>query len=309
MSGPVSADEALDVSDDPQHLGVEVFESRESTVGEIRVRRALPLRARRTVGSWCFADHMGPVEVTRTRSIDVGPHPHTGLQTATWLVEGEALHRDSLGTEQLLRAGELNLMTAGNGVSHSEEATGSYAGTLDGIQLWIAQPEATRHGPPAFEHHPELPALELGTSRARVIVGELEGVSSPARRDTDHMAVELDMRPGTTVVPLRDGYEHALIVLRGRVEVDGEVVEPGRFAVAGEGRDEVGIVAAEPTVAILLGGVPFPEELVMWWNFVGRSRDEVAAAGDDWNAFHERFGSVQSPLGRIPAPRPHWRRS
>jgi redox-sensitive bicupin YhaK (pirin superfamily) len=308
MSGPVSQGEEVDVRDADCAAGVEVHPGRESTVGEIPVRRVLPLRGRRTVGPWCFADHMGPVAVTEDHGIDVGPHPHIGLQTATWLVRGEALHRDSLGTEQLLRPGQLNLMTAGRGVSHAEEATGAYRGELAGIQLWIAQPEATRHGEPAFEHHAELPTVTLGSATATVFVGSLAGVESPARRDTDHLGAELRLGRGRAALPLDPAHEHALVVLEGALDVDGAHLEPGRLATAGRGRHELVLDAPADAVAVLLGGVPLPDELVMWWNFVGRSRDEVARAGADWNGpdAAARFGSVASGLARIDAPRPHW---
>ena len=149
MSGPVTPADAPPVAahGDATARSVEVLESRASLVGELTVRRALPRRAHRTVGAWCFADHMGPATVTVERGIDIGPHPHIGLQTVTWLVAGEILHRDSLGSEQVIRPGQLNLMTAGDGVAHSEERTGRYAGEVHGIQLWVAQPSSTRCGP------------------------------------------------------------------------------------------------------------------------------------------------------------------
>jgi redox-sensitive bicupin YhaK (pirin superfamily) len=153
-------------------------------VGKIRVRRSLPRRERRTVGAWCFVDHMGPASVTETVSIDVGPHPHTGLHTVTWLIEGEILHRDSLGSEQVIRPGQLNLMTASHGVAHSEEATGAYRGQLHGVQLWVAQPESTRHGTAAFEHHAELPRLELGRSEATILSSWREKRSKRAASPT-----------------------------------------------------------------------------------------------------------------------------
>ena len=200
-------------------IDVVVTESRPSQVGSLTVRRALPRHGRRTVGAWCFADHMGPVAVTEEQGIDIGPHPHTGLQTVTWLVAGEIVHRDSLGSEQPIRPGQLNLMTAGHGVSHSEERTGHYRGDLHGIQLWIAQPEATRHGDPAFEHHADLPRRDLEAGTATVLVGELDGATSPARRDTEHVGVELDLRSGRSTVPLHRGWEYALVVLAGAVTV------------------------------------------------------------------------------------------
>ena len=161
---------------------VDVLTSHEAQVGSLTVRRALPQRRRRTVGAWCFADHMGPADVTEGSGLDIGPHPHTGLQTVTWLIDGEALHRDSLGSEQVISAGQLNLMTAGYGVSHAEEATGHYRGTLQGIQLWIAQSDATRDGSPGFEHHAELPRLEIGEASATVLIGDFNGARSPATR-------------------------------------------------------------------------------------------------------------------------------
>src|SRR5437588_4829373 len=174
--------------------GVEVLDSREAQVGALHVRRALPRRAHRTVGAWCFADHMGPASVTADERVDIGPHPHMGLQTVTWLLAGEFLHHDSLGSEQTIKPGQLNLMTAGNGVAHAEEATRQYAGELHGVQLWVAQPEETRHRAPAFEHHAALPKVELDGGEGTVIVGEMTSATSPARRDTDHVGVELALR-------------------------------------------------------------------------------------------------------------------
>jgi redox-sensitive bicupin YhaK (pirin superfamily) len=281
-----------------------VLPSREAQVGDMRVRRALPRRAHRTVGSWCFADHMGPAAVTEDRGIDIGPHPHTGLQTVTWLVAGEVLHRDSLGSEQIVRAGECNLMTAGHGVAHSEEATGRYRGELHGIQLWVAQPSSTRDGAPAFEHHDALPQVQLDHATATVIVGDFAGATSPARRDTDHVGVQLAVRAGVTTLPLQPAHEYALVVLAGAVEIGGTTIEPGVLAYLGDARDELAIGGGDGAVAMLLGGPPFPEELLMSWNFVARTRDEVEAATRSWNDDDGRFGTVASPLPRIAAPVP-----
>ena len=227
MSGPVGTADAP-----PAEAGagavappcVEITTSRLAEVGRMPVRRALPRRERRTVGPWCFADHMGPAPVTETAGLDIGPHPHTGLQTVTWLLSGEALHRDSLGTEQLIRAGQLNLMTAGHGVAHSEEATGRYRGVLHGVQLWVAQPERTRHGAAAFEHHAELPRVELDNAVATVLVGGFAGAASPARRDSPLVGVDGALRPGSGAWPLEPAFEYALVVLDGRALVQGEPV-------------------------------------------------------------------------------------
>ncbi|MHB2022581.1 MAG: pirin family protein [Mycobacteriales bacterium] len=308
MSGPLtSADAPVEPRRAaPQACVLEITPSRESRVGAIGVRRALPRRGRRTVGSWCFIDHMGPALVSPGRGMDVAPHPHIGLQTVTWLVEGEALHRDSLGTEQVIRPGQLNLMTAGWGVAHSEEGTGSYGGNLLGAQLWIAQPTATRDGPAAFAHHSELPRRDLDAAVATVLVGDLDGTTSPARRDSDHLGVDLALRPGTTTVPLRADFEHALVTLLGAARLDGQIIEPGHLAYLGTGRAEISLSAKEPTRALLLGGVPFDEEVLMWWNFVARTRAEIIEAHRAWMDADERFGRVDSPLPRIEVGPPPW---
>jgi redox-sensitive bicupin YhaK (pirin superfamily) len=197
-------------------------------------------------------------------------------------------------------------MTAGGGVAHSEEATGEYRGELHGIQLWVAQPEETRHGPAAFEHHPVLPRVELDHATATVVVGDFAGLVSPARRDTDHVGVDLALRVGRTVAPLRPDYEYALVVLAGAVESDSVVVGPGQLAYLGTGRTEVALDTTESTRVMLLGGVPFTGELLMWWNFVARTTAEVDAAYASWQQEDGRFGRVASPLSRISAPRPVW---
>jgi len=280
--------------------------SRTAQIGEVTVRRALPRRRPRTVGAWCFADHLGPVTVGPATDIGIGPHPHIGLQTVTWLLGGELLHRDTLGSEQLIRPGQLNLMTAGRGVAHAEEGTATFRGAHHGIQLWVAQPEATRDGPAAFEHHAELPQLELGAATVTVLVGALGAVASPARRDTDHLGLDLDLRAGTTALPLTAAHEHGLVVLEGEVAVDGQALGPGQLGYLPVGRDELAVVADEPARAVLLGGSPFESEILMWWNFVARSREEIAAARASWQADDDRFGLTGSPLDRIPAPGLPW---
>jgi redox-sensitive bicupin YhaK (pirin superfamily) len=295
-----------DVVEPAVESAIELSESRDTRVGPMRVRRALPRRVQRTVGAWCFADHIGPADVAGPSDFGIGPHPHIGLQTVTWLLDGELRHRDSLGSDQVVRPGQLNLMTAGGGVAHSEDPT-DHRGHFEGIQLWVAQPERTRHGPAAFEHHPTLPRVELDHGTGTVLVGELGGATSPARRDTDHFGVDLALRAGTTVVPLVPGHEHALVVARGRVEIEGRSVGPGVLATLTPGRDELALVAPEPARAVLLGGAPFEARPLMWWNFVARTREEVSAAQQEWNAAGARFGDVASMLDRIPAPALPWR--
>lgn len=285
---------------------IEITDSHSAAVGGTPVRRALPQHDRRTVGAWCFADHIGPVDVTDPVAAGIGPHPHIGLQTVTWLIDGELRHRDSLGSDQVIRPGQLNLMTAGAGIAHAEEWHGE-RGRYHGIQLWVAQPDATRHGDPAFEHHASLPMVDLDSATATVLVGSLEGASSPARRDTDHLGYDLALRAGTTVVPLAGSAEHALIVLEGTVQIGANVLMPGHLGYLEPGRDEVPVGVDDTARAMLIGGLPCEARLSMWWNFVARDHDEITAAQVDWNAHAERFGSVTSVLDRIDAPPVPWR--
>ena len=311
MSGPVTTgDVEVDGTVGGAEPGessraVEITESRVSTVGEFAVRRALPRRARRTVGPWCFIDHMGPAMLDE-RGLGVAPHPHIGLQTVTWLLAGEALHRDSLGSEQVIVPGQLNLMTAGHGVSHSEEGTGRH-GEVHGVQLWVAQPDETRDGAPDFEHHAALPQVEIGDAVATVLVGQFADATSPARRDTDHAGIQIGLRPGRATLPIRPEYEHALVVFDGACVLDGALVEPGHLAYLGVGRDEVTLVAEAPTRALLVGGVPFDSPILMWWNYVARTRDEIVEAHREWSASSERFGRVDSTLPRIEIGPPPWK--
>jgi quercetin 2,3-dioxygenase len=285
---------------------IEVIESRDAQVAAMRVRRALPTKGRRTVGAWCFVDHMGPMSLDPDRSIDVAPHPHMGLQTVTWLFSGEFLHRDSLGSEQLIRPGQMNLMTSGHGVAHSEENPGLRSGEMHGMQLWVAQPASTRDGAAAFEHFAELPKLDSSTLTASVLVGTFGGVHSPARRDSDHVGVELDFRGGLATVPLEPTFEYALVVANGAVALDGVTVEPGALAYLGAGRDEIRFESKAPSRALLIGGVPFDERLFMWWNFVARTQDEISVAWQAWASGEERFGRVDSPFARTEVSAPPW---
>ena len=287
---------------------LEILSSHSAQVGSLQVRRALPQRRRRTVGAWCFADHMGPADVSEDSGLDIGPHPHTGLQTVTWLIDGQALHRDSLGSEQVISAGELNLMTAGHGVSHAEEATGHYHGTLQGIQLWIAQDDQRRDSPAGFEHHDDLPRVELGAGEATVFIGEFGGARSPARREGELLGAQLKVR-GAVAIGLEPTFEYGAIVLEGLVELDGEALGPGALGYLKPGRTDLALTAREPSTLILLGGVPLAHEIFMWWNFVARSRAEIDAAYDSWRDNDGRFGQVDSPLARVESPAPYWRNS
>lgn len=278
---------------------VELYDSKAAQVGTTTVRRALPQRTRRTVGAWCFVDHFGPAALP-AGGAQIGAHPHIGLHTVTWLVEGAGVHTDSLGSEQPLRPGQLNVMTAGRGIAHAEDTPADLHGTMHGAQLWVAQPEATRHGAPAFEHHGELPRVSFGALDLTVMIGAVEGHRSPARADTDLFGAEFRVHGEPAVVPLQPHHEYAVVVLDGAVETDGQVVTPGHLAYLGLGRDEVRLGGT--ATALLLGGEPFPEKLLMWWNFVGRTWDDIVSARAAWTDHDERFSPVQTRLGVVPAP-------
>ncbi len=275
----------------------ELTTARLARVGDIEVRRLLPLRRRRSVGAGCFVDHYGPASVDGVAGMQVPPHPHIGLQTVTWLIEGNVLHRDSLGSEQMIRPGQLNLMTAGRGIAHSEESPAEHDPGLHGIQLWLALPDASRHAAPDFEHHADLPVTGLGGLRATVFAGSLAGVRSPARVFSPLVGAELAAPRDTRAeVPLLPGHEHVLFVAQGSAEAGGAVLSPGSLLYLGTGRDRVQLSAAEGARLFLLGGEPLGETLLMWWNFVGRTPEDISAAAADWSQ-GERFGTVSGYHG------------
>jgi len=270
--------------------------------GDLIVRRALPRNARRLVGPWCFLDHYGPIAFGTEKPMAIGPHPHIGLQTVTWLLEGEVLHKDSLGSEQLIRPGQLNLMTAGSGIAHAEETPSRNSGRLHGVQLWVALPDARRRGAPSFDHYAELPVATLGSARAVVLLGELDGARSPATAYSRMVGADIVAgNDGDVDLPLEPAFEHALFPIEGDVALDGRPLEPATLYYLGTGRDGVTLTAKKGARVVLLGGEPFGERILMWWNFVARTPEEIAEARNDWE-LGSRFGSVAHAGERIPAP-------
>jgi hypothetical protein len=282
-----------------------ISDSRVTDVGGLPVHRALPQRGRRTVGAWCFLDRFGPTDVTPRRTMTVGPHPHIGLHTVTWLLSGQVLHSDSLGNQQPIRPGQLNLMTSGRGIAHAEDGRGEPRGLMDGVQLWVAQPESTRHDPPAFAHHGELPVVDVRAARATVLLGEFAGARSPAHTDSPLVGIDI-AGSGQLDLPLDASFEHALVVLHGGARVADAVAAPNQLMYIGPGLDGVHLDLGDSSRVLLLGGRPFTEEILMWWNFVARDRAEMERAYAEWGASSERFGLVASTLDRIAAPRPFW---
>ena len=278
--------------------------ARDVPLGGVRamsVSRTLPERSLSTVGAWCFLDEAGPAEhLTR-----VLPHPHIGLQTVSWLLQGSIEHRDTVGSVVAIEPGQLNLMTSGAGIAHSEFTPGETAEVVHLLQLWIALPESARHGAPQFEQHVDLPIVTGDRWAATVIIGAFSGAVSPATVFSPLVGVELRLEPGATVaVPLRSDFEHAVLVPRGALLIESLTVGPGPLASLGMGRSSITVTAGpDGATALLIGGTPLSEDLLMWWNFVGRDHDEIVAARDAWEAHSPRFGEVLGHGGaRIPAP-------
>jgi quercetin 2,3-dioxygenase len=272
----------------------------------IRVRRTLPQRERSLIGAWCFADHYGPHDVRGGVGMDVPPHPHTGLQTVSWLFEGEVEHRDSAGVHALIRPGELNLMTAGAGICHSEVST-SATTILHGAQLWVALPDAERDTGRDFAHYAPDPVRVAGAV-LRVFLGALAGSRSPVQTFTPLLGAQIDLDPGADVVLDVDvSFEHGVLLDQGRIEVAGAELDVADLAYQAAGCDAIALrnLADIPARVLLLGGPPFTEELVMWWNFVGRSHDDIATYRRLWQDRDARFGAVDGYRGsvaRLPAP-------
>lgn len=283
---------------------LEELPGRLTDLGGLAIRRLLPRSQRRLVGPWCFLDSFGPLAFASGKPMDVAPHPHIGLQTVSWLLEGDVLHKDSLGREGAARPGVLNLMTAGHGIAHSEETPPQNGGRLRGIQLWVALPEVSRDIEPAFDQHRGLPTLEADGGRATVLLGELGGVRSPAQSFSPIVGADVAGEPDQRqVLPLDPAFEHALVPLRGECSLDGRPLSVDTLYYLGSGRRELTLFSGpQPVRALLLGGAPFEERILMWWNFVARTTEEIVAAREDWEA-GRRFGEVVAYAGpRLAAP-------
>lgn len=283
--------------------------SRSADLGDgMQVRRALPSRQCRMVGAWCFLDHAGPVAFDRDRGMHVGAHPHIGLQTFTWLIESEVLHRDSLGNEQIIRPGQVNLMTAGRGVAHTEDSLAN-GQRLHAAQLWIALPPGQQDCAPAFAHHPDLPTWQEQGALLTLLAGNHDGRAAPTSLHSP--LVGLDIASVSAIgldLELRPDFEYGLLPLMGEVTIDDETFPADDFAYLGTGRERLRLNLSAGSKALLLGGLPFVEPVLMWWNFVGYSKAAIAEAQRQWERGDPRFGPVGD--GRAPrlAPPPlPWR--
>lgn len=280
--------------------------AREAILGEgLAIRRALPSKERRMVGAWCFMDHLGPVGPEHT--LDVGAHPHTCLQTFTWMIKGEVLHRDSLGYEQVIRPGQVNLMTAGRGISHTEDSLPSPEG-MHTVQLWIALPEEHANCEPAFDHYPDLPHWTQEGAEFTLLVGELAGHSAPTKVYSPLMAVDVQNQQAQSIrLELQQGFEYGILVLQGQLQVDGKVFDSNEFAYLAMGRDKLLIECVADTHFVLIGGAP-AKPVTMWWNFVDYDKSSIAQSQRDWENHSVRFGTVvEGEHRRLVAPTIPWK--
>lgn len=283
---------------------VEIITSREVPLGGPRamsVHRTLPQRQRSLIGAWCFLDHYGPNDVSVSGGMDVAPHPHTGLQTVSWLFQGAITHHDSGGNHAVVVPGEVNLMTAGAGICHSEVSTADTK-VLHGVQLWTVLPEADRDGPRRFDHHaPERISFDGGS--ALVFIGSLLGYTSPVPTFTPLVGAELSLLPGASIsIEVDPAFEHGLLIDAGSIVLEGTSLTPTELAYTGIGEQRLRIHnnGAETARMILIGGEPFTEPIIMWWNFIGRSFDEIERYRTQWQAGDKRFGQTLGYIGHQP---------
>jgi len=235
--------------------------------------------------------------------MDVAPHPHIGLQTVTWLLEGQVLHDDSLGYASVLKPGGVNVMTSGGGITHAEQTPLDNTGQLNGVQLWVALPDSRRHMPATFEHIAEVPAVESRAGRISVFAGALQGQMSPAVHFSEILGADVRVHKGQRLgLPLQLHFEHAFLVLSGDAALDDQPLEERVLYYTGTTRSEAHVSSQNGCRLLLIGGPPFPEQILMWWNFVARTSEEIAQARADWER-RDRFGEVAAYNGpRLTAP-------
>lgn len=281
-----------------------VIVPRTGDIGGFAVRRALPSRHRRMVGPFIFLDQMGPARLAPSEGLDVAPHPHIGLATVTYLFEGAIVHRDNLGTEQVIRPGAVNWMTAGRGIAHSERSSPedrAGGAPLFGVQTWVALPRDREETAAAFAHHDAalLPVIEGEGKRARLIVGSLWGGRSPVAVFSDTVYADVALDPGARLAVPTEPEERAVFVVSGRVSVAGDAFDDGALLVLRPG-DPVTVVAEGAARILLVGGAAMDGPRYIWWNFVSSSKERIEQAKADWRA--RRFDPVPGDDGYVPLP-------
>jgi redox-sensitive bicupin YhaK (pirin superfamily) len=271
-----------------------IIEGRARDLGGFTVRRVLPAMGRRLVGPFIFFDHMGPMQLGPGEGMDVRPHPHIGLATVTYLFEGELVHRDSLGSHQTIRPGEINWMTAGRGIVHSERTSAELRRTgfrMDGLQLWVALPRSHEEAEPEFHHHgaDTLPVIEQAGMSIRVLIGTAYGLSSPVRTFSPMFYVDASLPAGCQLSLPKEYEERAAYVVEGAISCGSERAEHGSMLVV-EAGDDVAVRAEADSRIVLVGGAPIDGERHIWWNFVSSSKERIEQAKLDWK--EARFPKV-----------------
>jgi redox-sensitive bicupin YhaK (pirin superfamily) len=302
MTKPLVAAESL-LAIGATERRLEAYPNYDITLGALAISRALPVKGKRMIGPWCFLDRFGPLSFTEGMAMDVAPHPHMGLQTVTWLLEGEVVHDDSLRQEALLRPGGVNVMTSGHAIAHAERTPADNTGRLNGVQLWTALPDRDRHSDPSFQHLADVPRLEPPGGIVRVFSGRIAEAVSPARHFSDLVGADVQVHAGETMtLPLQPGHEHGLLILAGDCALEGQPLEPRVLYYLGTQRTDAALRSVRGARLLLVGGPPFPETILMWWNFVARTPDEIRDAREDWEG-RRRFGDVPAYKGpRLAAP-------
>ena len=283
---------------------IQEFPLRSAEIGQgTLIKRALPSRHKRMIGAWCFLDHAGPVNFPQGEGLDVGPHPHIGLQTFTWMIEGSIMHTDSLGTKQLIRPKQVNLMTAGYGISHTEVAPDTET-HMHTAQLWIALPDDQRNMAPRFDHYPDLPVVQQDGVEFTILVGEFLNTTSPVLVHSELLGVDIYSETRTTTrLPLNPKFEYGLMMLEGTATVHGHELNDENMLVLEPGLTEIQLDLHAGARLLLLGGLPFESPILLWWNLVGRTQEELSIAREQWINHDPRFGTIPDYDGpRLEAP-------
>jgi len=304
MSDLVKTDQILNSKEclalSPECMSQKI-KTRTAIVGDnMPIRRALPHRDRKTIGAWCFLDHFGPLDLANSKGLRIGPHPHIGLQTFTYPLSGEILHRDSLGSVQKIQHGQINLMTAGKGISHAEESLPN--GILHGVQLWIALPDSVRNMEPHFIHYDHIPSLKLDNLHINILAGELLNIISPVKIYSPLVGLELHaMEDTTTNLPLNPNFEYGILPLIGTIDIAHETVDINTLLYLPCGKSSMPIRVKKDSRILIIGGEPFKEDILIWWNFVARTKAEMIEAVNAWNN-HTAFGEVKGYQGEELSP-------
>jgi quercetin 2,3-dioxygenase len=302
MTKPAVAAEACIALGTP-HQTLESFPNKDVDLGGVHIARALPIHERRLVGPWCFLDRAGPMSFEPDGGVNVGAHPHIGLQTVTWLFDGEMLHHDSLGNDVIARPGSVNVMTAGSGIAHAEQTPRVNTGHLNAAQLWVALPDASRDQPASFASIAAAPVVDARAGLITTFAGSLAGATSPAPHFSDLVGAEVTIHANHDLeIDVEPGFEHAVLLVDGDCSLDDQAIEPRRLYYMGTQRRSVCFRSRAGGRVLFIGGPPFPETILMWWNFVARTPEEIAQARADWQA-GVRFADVRTYGGpRLDAP-------